>query len=238
MNDTGRIMKDAFADIDHWVFDLDNTLYPAACDLFAQIDVRMTNFVMSYLDLGHDEARALQKKYYAEYGTTLSGLMKLHDMNPKVFLEYVHDLDHSPLDKAPKLRNELEQLPGKKYIYTNGSNGHAEKVARYMGIRDLFADVVCISRSNFIPKHEPDAYTNFIELTGVPPHRATMFEDLSRNLEPAHALGMTTVLVTSDKDWSHEPEEARPSATTQSTPDHVDFTTNDLPRFLKAIHQA
>ncbi|MFC7291230.1 pyrimidine 5'-nucleotidase [Hirschia litorea] len=221
-----------FANVQNWVFDLDNTLYPAACDLFAEIDQRMTAFVMRQLDLPHDEARAIQKDYYARYGTTLRGMMIEHGLDPTTFMNYVHDIDHSPLDAAPDIKAQLSALPGKKYIYTNGSTCHAEKVSRYMGIDHLFDDMICIAKSNFLPKHEDGAFDRFIELTGVDPKKSAMFEDLSRNLIPAHQLGFKTVLVTSLKDWSHEPEGVRPAHADDAKPVHVHHTTNDLPQFL------
>ena len=95
--------------------------------------------------------------------------------------------------------------------------------------------MICISRSNFVPKHERSAYENFLEITGVEPTRAAMFEDLSRNLAPAHDLGFTTVLVTSEKDWSREPETARPASASGEHMAHVHHTTDDLPGFLNAI---
>ncbi|MBB35351.1 MAG: pyrimidine 5'-nucleotidase [Hirschia sp.] len=229
------MVRENFADVTEWVFDLDNTLYPAACDLFAQIDERMTAFVMDYLKLNQAEARAVQKKYYSDHGTTLAGLMLHHDMQPDDFLSFVHDIDHSPLDAAPCLKDVLSALPGRKYVYTNGSTCHAEKVTRYMGIDHIFTDMVCIARSDFIPKDKPGAFENFLTMTGIDPNRAAMFEDLSRNLLPAHALGFKTVLITSDKDWSHEPEAARPAGSDDSQPPHVHHVTDDLPDFLRKI---
>ncbi len=226
---------DGFDHVENWVFDLDNTLYPAACDLFAEIDVRMTQFVMDYLKKPHDEAREIQKDYYARYGTTLRGLMTENNMQPDAFLSFVHDIDHAPLDAAPCLKDQIAALPGRKFVYTNGSTCHAEKVTRYMGLDHLFDDMICIARSGFTPKHEHAAYENFVQLTGVKPARAAMFEDLARNLAPAHALGFTTVLVTSDKDWSHEPEAARPAGNDGERPDHVHHMTDDLPAFLGKI---
>ncbi len=224
-----------FSHVSEWVFDLDNTLYPAACDLFAQIDERMTAFVGQYLKLSDNDARTVQKDYYARYGTTLRGLMLEHKMDPDAFLSFVHDIDHAPLDNAPNLHDQLSVLPGKRYVYTNGSICHAEKVTRYMGLDHLFDDMICISKSNFTPKHEDGAFERFVELTGVEPKRAAMFEDLSRNLAPAHKLGFTTVLVTSDKDWSHEPASMRPAGNGDHKPEHVHHITDDLPGFLSDV---
>ena len=114
-----------------WIFDLDNTLYPAECDLFAQIDARMTEYVSSHLGLDHERARALQKEYYTKYGTTLAGMMLHHQVDPKQFLAFVHDIDHSPLPVLPELRAALQALPGRKFIFTNGSLRHAEGAVSY-----------------------------------------------------------------------------------------------------------
>lgn len=224
-----------FSKIKNWVFDLDNTLYPAACDLFAEIDERITKSVMTHLDLPWDQARVLQKEYYAKYGTTLKGLMVEHDLDPHDFLHYVHDIDHSPLDHAPNLKEQLAALPGKRIIYTNGSTSHAENVTRYMGLNHLFDDIVCISKSNYVPKHEDGAYERFIEITKIDPSESVMFEDLSRNLIPAHKLGFKTVLVTSEKDWSHEPEGVRPAKSGDNKPEHVHHVTDNLPEFLTDV---
>ncbi len=234
-NTQPNLISADFRHVDNWVFDLDNTLYPSACDLFAEIDQRMTAFVQRELNLPHDEARIIQKDYYKRYGTTLRGMMIEHKLDPAIFMSYVHDIDHSPLDAAPDLKTQLSALPGKKYIYTNGSTCHAEKVTKYMGIDHLFQDIICIAKSEFLPKHEDGAFERFIQLTSVDPTKSAMFEDLQRNLIPAHQLGFKTVLVTSDKDWSHEPEGVRPAHANDIKPNHVHHTTDDLPRFLEEI---
>lgn len=218
-----------------WVFDLDNTLYPASCDLFAQIDVRMTEFVGSYLGLERDEARALQKNYYSTYGTTLAGMMRHHQLAPRAFLDYVHDIDHSPLPVLPDLRAALMALPGRKFVFTNGSIRHAEGVTRAMKIDDIFDGMFGVEEMNFQPKPHKNAFDRFINAFDITPLRAVFFEDLRRNLKPAHAMGFTTVLVQSDKDWSHEPEGARPANPDDPQPSYVDHATDDLTVFLQSM---
>lgn len=218
-----------------WVFDLDNTLYPASCDLFAQIDVRMTTFVSDYLDMDRTAARALQKQYYRDHGTTLAGMMRHHQMDPAGFLAFVHDLDHSPLPVDGRLRAALTGLPGRKYVLTNGSKGHAEGVTRAMQIHDLFDGMFGIEEMNYTPKPHQDAFDGFVSAHDVDPHDAVFFEDLPRNLAPAHAMGFATVLVHSDKDWSHEPEGARPAGPETSQGPHIDHATDDLTAFLETV---
>lgn len=218
-----------------WVFDLDNTLYPATCDLFAQIDVRMTDFVARTLSLSKEEARKVQKQYYAEYGTTLAGLMKVHNLKPDAFLDYVHDIDHSPLPQCDIFRARIESLPGRKFVFTNGSRGHAEGVTKSMGLSGIFDGMFGIEDAGFQPKPAPVAFDRFTSTFNINPAQAVFFEDLSRNLAPAKQIGFTTVLVHSEKDWSHEPEGARPASGTDDLEAHVDYATDDLQGFLESV---
>ncbi len=218
-----------------WVFDLDNTLYPAECDLFAEIDQRMTDFVARFLRLPRDEARAKQKQYYAEHGTTLNGLMTLHGMEPDEFLAHVHEIDLSPLPRTPDLAEAIGALPGRKFVYTNGSRGHAERVTDYMGLADVFEGSFAIEDSAFKPKPAQSSYDAFITQFEIDPRQAVFFEDLARNLAPAHAMGFSTVLVQSEKDWSHEPAAARPAGIGDDLPSHIDYVTRDLTQFLRSV---
>ena len=220
--------------IDSWVFDLDNTLYPSRCDLFAQIDVKMTDFVSRTLSLPHAEARALQKRYYAQHGTTLSGLMTINRIHSSAFLDYVHDIDLSPLDGVPDLSAALEALPGKRYVFTNGSLKHAENVTRKLKIDHLFDGMFDIIAANYLPKPRPEAFDRFFEATGAAPHSSAMFEDLARNLVPAHQRGMTTVLVGSSKDWG-PPSEEKVASWRPDRPSHVHHIADDLANFLGSL---
>jgi len=219
------------AHVDTWVFDLDNTLYPAHCNLFAEIDRRMTEFVSRFLRVDPPEARRIQKTYYAEHGTTLNGLMIRHGLSPEAFLDYVHDIDLAPLEGAPDLTGAIAALPGRRFVFTNGSQRHAERVLEKLGLSGLFNGCIDIAASGFTPKHERIAYERFLVSTGSDPAASVMFEDLARNLEPAAALGFTTVLVRSGHDWSHEPAAVRPAGPADK-PAHVHHFTDDLQAFL------
>lgn len=214
-----------------WVFDLDNTLYPAESDLFAQIDKRMTLYVAGRLGLPTEQARKVQKAYYAEHGTTLSGLMSEHDIEPESYLDFVHDIDLSPLHVDKDLHTALVSLPGRKTVFTNGSRGHANRVLGARGLNGVFDEIIGIEDTGFVPKPQMPAYTHLLQSLNIDPLQAAFFEDMERNLAPAHALGFVTVLVHSDKDWSHEPEGARPAGANDKH-DHVHFTTGDLAGFL------
>lgn len=219
--------------VSEWVFDLDNTLYDPSADLFKQIDARMSDYVARLLKIDADEAKRLQKLYYVDHGTTLSGLMALHEVDPHDYLEYVHDIELSALAPNPRLATAIAALPGRRFVFTNGSRRHAERVLDKIGLNDLFHDLFDIVATDFTPKPHADAFHRLLDRHVIDPKQAVLFEDLERNLETAHALGFSTVLVTSNKDWSHEPAGVRPAAL-DARPDFADYVTSDLAGFLES----
>lgn len=221
-----------FAHIDAWVFDLDNTLYPSHCDLFAQIDQKMRAFISQFLDLSEEEAGSLQKQYYRDHGTTLSGLMTVHGMEPKAFLDFVHDIDLAPVRPDPRLARAMERLPGRKLVFTNGTVHHAERVMRQLGVTHAVDAIFDIVHADYVPKPRIQTFRRFCDMHTVAPKSAVMFEDLARNLAPAHDLGMKTVLV--------EPPTGHADPTVREWGDaregaHIHYRTSDLAAFLESI---
>jgi len=221
-----------FGNVETWVFDLDNTLYPHHLNLWQQVDERIRAYVSDFLEVSKDEAFRLQKDYYKRYGTTMRGMMAEHGMSPDAYLDFVHRIDHSPLEPNPQLGAALEKLPGRKLILTNGTRKHADAVMRRLDIHHHFEDVFDIAAANLDPKPLPQVYKRFLARHGVDPAKAAMFEDLARNLETPHALGMTTVLVVPEgqrkvlrEAWELEGRDAP----------YVDHLTDDLTRFLEEI---
>lgn len=215
--------------VDHlttWVFDLDNTLYPASCSLFPQIDLRMRQFIAERLGLSLDEAFRLQKRYYREFGTTLRGLMLVHGIEPAVFLDYVHEIDCSVLDPDPRLEAALTRLEGRKLIFTNGSERHAVNVLQRLGLDRHFEAIFDIRAAEYLPKPEPATYERMVARHAFDARSAAMFEDIHRNLVPAAAIGMTTVWVRDEvhcfgpNDGYHETS-------------HVHHVTEDLAAWLE-----
>ena len=212
------------------MFDLDNTLYPHHLNLWQQVDDRIREYVADFLKVTQDEAFRLQKDYYKRYGTTMRGMMTEHGMKPDDYLEFVHQIDHSPLEPNPALGAAIEKLPGRKLILTNGTRKHADAVMQRLDIHHHFEDVFDIVAADLDPKPLPQVYDRFLARHGVDPAKAAMFEDLARNLEVPHALGMTTVLVVPEgtrevfrEDWELAGRDAP----------HVDHVTDDLAGFLK-----
>ena len=220
--------------IDAWIFDLDNTLYSGDVEFFSQIDKKMTAFISDYLSLPKIEARVLQKQYLAKYGTSLAGLMNVHNMDPAEFLHHVHDIDLSVLRPDPQMRRGINKLTGRKFIFTNGSRQHAKNVGDRLGISDLFDGIFAIEDTGYIPKPQQAPYEQFVSAFDINPARAFMAEDTVRNLEIPKSMGMSTLLITSDMDWSHEPKESRPHSG-KNVPSYVDMHTNDLAAWLAAL---
>lgn len=166
-----------FRHVEAWIFDLDNTLYPASSDLFAQIDAKMTNYVQALLGLGWDDARALQKAYYRDHGTTLNGLMQNHGVEPDEFLGAVHDIDLAALMPDADLKAAIARLPGRRFIFTNGCRDHAARVLKQLQIETLFDAIWDIRSLDYCPKPDAQGYRRMLDDHGVDPARAAMFED-------------------------------------------------------------
>ena len=210
-----------------WVFDLDNTLYSGVHGLFEQIDRRMKAYLARFLDIDEAAAFRVQKTYFKEYGTTLRGMMLNHAMDPKPYLDFVHDIDILAIPPAPELNTQLARLSGRKVIFTNADLPHVERVLNRLGITDHFDAVFDIYNADFIPKPEPDVYDTLVKRLDFNPARAVMVEDIARNLEPAAKLGMATVWVKPVTDCDVCKEEP--------TGSHVDFETDDLVAWLGAL---
>lgn len=232
-NDSPHNQSADLSHIESWIFDLDNTLYPADVEFFSQIVMKIEQYVARYLSLEPEAALHLQKEYLTEYGTTLSGMMAVHGMDPAPFLDYVHDVDLKFLKPNPALRKNIAALPGKKFIFTNGSKAHARNVATHLKLFDLFDGHFGVEDTGYIPKPKAHAYDVFLKVFDIDPTKGIFFEDNLRNLEVPKKLGMRTVLVVSDQDWSHEPEAARPAGGAGAA-DFVDYVTNDLAGWLKS----
>ena len=218
-----------FSHVRHWVFDLDNTLYPARYRLFDQIDRRMGEYIARLFGVGREEARRIQKDYFYRYGTTLRGLMKKHDADPVAFLEYVHDIDYSAIAPDAELDRALSALPGRKWVFTNGTEAHAAAVMERLGISGHIDEVFDITHSGYLPKPLPETYAAFVRKTGMEPERAAMFEDIARNLAQPHEMGMTTVLV-------DHPDNVDGCRMNEMNDDvnapYVHYVTDDLAAFL------
>ena len=215
----------AVGDVDNWIFDLDNTLYPESSNLFARVSKRMTCFIQKEFQLEEEAARDLQRRMFRKYGTTMRGLMTEHKMDPEKFLQFVHDIDVSDMSTDIELAELLSKLPGRRLIYTNGSVAHAKRITGQLGIEHLFDDVFDIVASKFIHKPDPEPYDEMIKTFNIDHKRSLMVEDMAKNLRPAANLGMITVWLRHNRDWSSE----------DSDGEHIHYEIDDLKSWLKRI---
>ena len=211
-----------------WIFDLDNTLYSGKTKVFEQVDKRMSKYISDKLNISVEEAKKIQKNYFYEYNTTLNGMIQNHKINPDEFLDFVHDINIDFLQKDPALAKEIENLNGKKIIFTNGSRKHAINVTKQLGIDQLFDDIFDIVDAEFIPKPSLEPYKKLVKKHKIDPKLCVLVEDIARNLKPAYEMGMKTVWIENDEPW----------ASKFSDSEFVNYRTNNLSEFLKKINLA
>ena len=218
----------SFDHIDTWVFDLDNTLYPSSCRLYLEVEQRMARYIMDELKLDLEGAHALRQRYFQEHGTTLRGLMNEYGIEPRHFLDYVHEIDVSVVQPAAALDRALAALPGRKLVFTNGTRHHAERVLERLQLAAHFDAIHDIVAIDYQPKPNAVGYRTLIESYAIAPRRAAMVEDMARNLPPAAALGMTTI-------WLRGGPHAESDAAHMASIHH---TIDDLTSFLATLAPA
>ena len=219
------MLGNIFKNKDVWIFDLDNTLYSSKTKIFDQIDERMKLFISKKLNISFEKAFTLQKKFYKEYGTTLYGLMKHYNFQPKEFLNFVHDVNLDKITKNKNLFENIENLPGEKIIYTNGDENYARRVLKKLGIHKLFSYILDIERSNYIPKPIIDPLISFLEEKELILIIVFILKIFKKNLENAHKYGITTIHI-KEKDFDNIKSES-----------FIDFRFSSLIKALKEINK-
>jgi putative hydrolase of the HAD superfamily len=220
-------MRSDLAGIDAWIFDLDNSLYPARCNLFELIDFKMGEYIQRLLGVDAAEARRVQKSFFHAHGTTLAGLMANHGVDPHDFLDFVHDIDLARVTADPALVAALDRLPGRKFVFTNANEAYARRVLDRLGLANAFDGMHDIHAMAYVPKPDPSGYAAICARHGIDPSRALFADDMARNLKPAKALGMTTL-------WVDNGSEQGPDA---DAFDHVDHRTDDIARWLGEVFE-
>ena len=207
------------------LFDLDGVLYQDLEAVFGQVSKKMTEYISSKLNVNSIKAKELQTNYFHKYNTSLNGLMIHHDIPPEEFLKYVHDIDLSFMKKDKLLREELEKLNIKKFVFTNGSKEHVKNITEHLGIEDLFDGIFDIVDAEFHPKPEAKAFDLMVKKFNIEPKETIYIEDIAKNLSIAKARGSTTVWLMNDEYWGKK----------ESDKDFIDYKIENLSLFLKEI---
>jgi putative hydrolase of the HAD superfamily len=217
-------MKAALSHIENWIFDLDNTLYPANADLWSLIDAKIGAYVQTLLQCGPEEAHRIQKGYFHSHGTTLNGLMADHGVDPHHYLDAVHEVDLSSIKADLALAEALVRLPGRKLVFTNANAPYATKVLDRLGLGDMFEAIHDIHATSYRPKPEPVAYQGLCAAYDLDPRASLFVEDMARNLKPARAIGMTTVWIDNGSEQTDDSDRS-----------YIDYTITDLGQWLHEI---
>ncbi|WEK42711.1 MAG: pyrimidine 5'-nucleotidase [Candidatus Sphingomonas colombiensis] len=217
-------MHPTLAPIRNWIFDLDNTLYPASADLFALIDAKIGAYVADLLGLDPIEARRVQKGYFLGHGTTLAGLMAEHQVDPHHYLDFVHDIEMDVLEHNAPLAAAIAKLPGRKIVFTNGDAPYARRVLDRLGLGATFEAVHDVHAMDLVPKPAPSAYAGLCAAFDLDPTQTLFADDMARNLAPAKAIGMTTVWVDNGSEQAADADRS-----------FIDYTTHDLTHWLEGI---
>ena len=215
------------APIRNWIFDLDNTLYPASARLFDQVDQRMGAYIAERFGVDAHEARRMQKSWFLGHGTTLAGLMAEHAVDPHAFLHYVHDIEMDALSHNAPLVAAIARLPGRKLVFTNADTRYAGRVLERLGLSASFEGVHDIHAMGLVPKPQASAYAGLCAACRIDPAESLFVEDMARNLAPAKAIGMTTVWVDNGSEQADGHDRS-----------YIDFTCSDITAWLEDILEA
>ena len=207
------------------LLDLDGTVYQDLDSVFGQVSRLMTKYISEKLNLDPNEAKELQTNYFYKYNTSLNGLMIHHDIPPKEFLKFVHNIDLSFMKKDMILREELEKLDLRKLIFTNGSADHAKNVLSHLGIDDLFEDIFDITDAEYHPKPEAKAFDLMVKKFGINPYETIYIEDIAKNLSIGKERGCSTVWLINNEDWGKM----------ESDKNYIDYKIENLSLFLRDL---
>ena len=207
------------------LFDCDGVLYQDLEAVFGQVSKKMTEYISKKLNLDLKVAKELQRSYFHKYDTSLNGLMIHHNIPPKEFLDYVHDIDLSFLEKDKTLRNELESSNLRKFVFTNGSKEHVKNITTSLGINDQFETVFDIEDAKFNPKPAANAFDLMIEKFKIDPNETLYIEDIAKNLSIGKERGTITAWLINDEYWGKK----------ESDKEYIDYKIENLSLFLKEI---
>ena len=213
------------ANIKNILFDCDGVLYQDLEAVFGQVSKKMTEYISKKLNIDLKKAKELQTNYFHKYNTSLNGLMIHHDIPPREFLDYVHDIDLSFLEEDKTLRYELKNIKLNKYVFTNGSKEHVKNITTHLGIDDQFDGVFDIVDAEYHPKPEAKAFDLMVQKFKIDPNETLYIEDIAKNLSIGKERGTITAWLINDEYWGKK----------ESEKDYIDYKIENLSLFLKEI---
>tara|TARA_Y100001947_G_scaffold140089_1_gene130817 strand:- start:259 stop:930 length:672 start_codon:yes stop_codon:yes gene_type:complete len=213
------------SNIKNILFDCDGVLYQDLEAVFGQVSKKMTEYISKKLNIDLIKAKELQTNYFHKYNTSLNGLMIHHDIPPREFLDYVHDIDLSFLEKDKTLRYELENIKLNKYVFTNGSKEHVKNITTHLGIDDQFDGVFDIVDAEYHPKPEAITFDLMVQKFKIDPNETLYIEDIAKNLSIGKERGTITAWLINDEYWGKK----------ESEKDYIDYKIENLSLFLKEI---
>ena len=207
------------------LFDCDGVLYQDLEAVFGQVSRKMTEYISNKLNVDLKKAKELQTNYFHKYNTSLNGLMIHHEIDPKEFLDFVHDIDLSFLEKDTALRHELENIDLRKFVFTNGSHDHVKHITTTLGIDDQFEGIFDIVDAEYHPKPEAKAFDLMIEKFKIDPKETLYIEDIAKNLSIGKERGTITAWLINNEEWGKK----------ESDKEYIDYKIENLTLFLKEI---
>ena len=213
------------ANIKNILFDCDGVLYQDLEAVFGQVSKKMTEYISKKLNIDLIKAKELQTNYFHKYNTSLNGLMIHHDIPPREFLDYVHDIDLSFLEEDKTLRYELENIKLNKYVFTNGSKEHVKNITTHLGIDDQFDGVFDIVDAEYHPKPEAITFDLMVQKFKIDPNETLYIEDIAKNLSIGKERGTITAWLINEEYWGKK----------ESEKDYIDYKIENLSLFLKEI---
>ena len=189
---------------DTYLFDLDDTLYSPKLGILKQVETRMHQFIADNLTLPLPEATQLSNQYYLRYGGTVKGLELHHNICRDEFIHYCHDVDLAKLSPQPQLIEQLNNLRGRKMIYTNSPRHYARNILAELNLLDCFDDIFSLEDAEYTLKPHALSYQRICQRHDINSHSTVFFDDQLRNLQPAKALGMTTVWLSGSTQVIHD----------------------------------